>query len=82
MILTGAEAHVCVLQTALDLTAQNYAVHIARDAVCSRHKSDWKTSMSLLEQAGAIITSTEITIFQLLARADTEDFRKVQKLLK
>lgn len=82
IILTGTEAHVCVLQTALDLLASGYKVHVVSDAICSRRKLDWEAGLRLMEKAGAIITTTEILIFQLLVRADTEEFRFMSNLLK
>lgn len=80
VILTGIETHVCVLQTALDLLAGGYKVYVVSDAACSRRKSDWETGLRLMEKAGAIITTTETLIFQLLIRADTEEFKSISKL--
>jgi len=81
VILAGIETHICVVQTALDLLACGYKVYVISDAVCSRRKLDWETGLRLMEKAGAIITTTEILIFQLLVRADTEEFKFVSKLL-
>jgi Amidases related to nicotinamidase len=80
--LTGIETHVCVLQTAIDLLEDDYEVSVVSDAVCSRHKSDWKVGLRMIEQAGGVITSTEIIIFQLLNRADTAEFKFMSPLLK
>ncbi len=82
VILTGIEAHVCVLQTALDLLRQDFIVFIVSDAICSRHKLDWQIALSLANKAGAFITTTEIILFQLLGRAGTADFKNIQNLLK
>ncbi len=81
VILTGTETHVCILQTALDLLACGYKVYVISDAVCSRRKLDWGIGLRLMEKAGAIATTTEILIFQLLTRADTEEFKSISKLL-
>lgn len=81
VILAGIETHICVLQTALDLLACGYKVYVTSDAVCSRRKLDWEMGLKLMEKAGAIITTTEILIFQLLIRADTEEFKFISKLL-
>jgi nicotinamidase-related amidase len=81
VILAGVETHICVLQTALDLLACGYQVYVISDAVCSRRKLDWEIGLRLMEKAGAIITTTETLIFQLLIRADTEEFKSVSKLL-
>ena len=82
LVLTGVEAHVCVLQTALDLLADGYEVSLVRDAVCSRQKSDWEVGVRMVEQAGGLITSAETVIFQLLERAGTVEFKLVSPLLK
>ncbi|MDZ7289867.1 MAG: hydrolase [candidate division KSB1 bacterium] len=82
VVLAGIETHVCVLQTALDLMANHYQVHVVRDAVSSRHDLDHQTALQRLAQAGAIITTTEAVLFELLGRADTPEFKEVSKLLK
>jgi nicotinamidase-related amidase len=81
-ILTGMEAHVCVYQTARDLAARGYQVHVPVDAICSRTKASWRTGVSLIERAGAIPTSTEVCVFDLLGRAGTEDFKALSRLIK
>jgi len=82
LILTGIETHICVLQTALDLLADGYEVSLVRDAVCSRYKSDWEVGLKMVEQAGGVITSTEVIIFQLLKRAGTAEFKFISPLVK
>jgi nicotinamidase-related amidase len=82
MILTGMETHVCVLQTALDLLAQDYQLFVPRDAVCSRKKVDWQTGLDLMHMSAAVITTTETLIFQLLEKAGTEEFKYMSPLLK
>jgi isochorismate hydrolase len=82
VILTGIEAHVCVLQTALDLLANDFRVFIPADAVCSRSKLNWRLGLDLLRQAGAIITTTEIATFQLLKTAGTPEFKALSRLIK
>jgi nicotinamidase-related amidase len=82
IILTGMETHVCVLQTALDFLQEGYQIFIPRDAVCSRKKGDWQIGLDLMKEAGAIITTTETIIFQLLERAGTEEFKFMSPLLK
>ncbi|MBI4590798.1 MAG: hydrolase [Candidatus Rokubacteria bacterium] len=82
VILAGIEAHVCVLLTGLDLLAAGYAVHVAADAVTSRTQGSWRIGVDQLRQAGAVITTTESVLFQLLGRADTDDFRSLAKLIK
>jgi nicotinamidase-related amidase len=81
-VVMGMETHVCVFQTVLDLLSHGYVVHVPRDATCSRVKQNWITGLSLMEKAGALITSTETIAFQLLERADTDSFKALAPLLK
>lgn len=82
IILTGMETHVCVLQTCLSLLKNRYTVHLVSDAVCSRKKDDFKTGRDLVRDAGAVITSTEIVLFQLLEKAGTPEFKAISKRIK
>jgi nicotinamidase-related amidase len=82
LLLVGIEAHVCVLMSALDLLAEGYAVHIVADAVTSRTQANWRLAMAQLRQAGAVVTTTETVLFQLLRQADTDDFRELARLIR
>lgn len=82
IVIAGMETHVCVLQTALDLIASGYQVHIVKNAVASRYKEDWETAIGLFRDAGAVITSAEIVIFQWAYRSNTDDFRKILPIVK
>lgn len=82
LLLAGIEAHVCVLMSALDLLAEGYAVHIVADAVTSRTQANWRLAMAQLRQAGAVVTTTETVLFQLLGQADTDDFRELARLIR
>lgn len=82
VILAGIEAHVCVLLTGLDLLAAGYPVHVTADAVTSRTQGSWRIGVDQLRQGGAVITTTESVLFQLLGKADTDDFRTLSKLIK
>ncbi|OGK85404.1 MAG: hypothetical protein A2X52_03160 [Candidatus Rokubacteria bacterium GWC2_70_16] len=82
VVLAGIEAHVCVLLTALDLLAEGYGVHVAADAVTSRTQASWRLAMDQLRQAGAVVTSTETVLFQLLGQGDTEEFRELARLIR
>lgn len=81
-VIMGMETHVCVFQTVLDLLSRGYTVHVPRDATCSRVKGNWVAGLSLMEQAGALITSAETIAFQLLEKAGTDAFRALAPLLK
>jgi nicotinamidase-related amidase len=82
VIVTGMETHVCVLQTVLELLDAGFTVHVVRDAVMSRHKKNWKTGLGVMAAAGAVVTSTEAALFQLLKVAGTDEFRKLSKLVR
>jgi nicotinamidase-related amidase len=82
IIVAGMEAHVCVLQTALDLIQSGFEVQVVLDAVSSRATLNRDIGIELLQQAGAVITSTEIVLFQWIHRSNTEEFRKVHPMLK
>ncbi|MCP3906404.1 MAG: isochorismatase family protein, partial [Oceanicoccus sp.] len=82
IILVGMEAHVCVLQSALQLLEKNYQVIIPADAVQSSSKLRWKTGLNIAEKAGAVISNTESILFQMVGRAGTDDFKKLLGLIK
>ncbi len=82
LLLGGIEAHVCVLMSALDLLAEGYGVHVVADAVTSRTQANWRLAMAQLRQAGAVVTTTETVLFQLLRQADTDDFRELARLIR
>ena len=82
ILLTGMEAHVCVLQTLLDLLDRGYRVHLVRDAICSRNRGDYRAALDLAARAGAWITTAEIALFQMLGRAGTPEFKAVSALVK
>jgi len=64
VLVIGMETHICVLQTVIDLLDYNYKVFVVADAVMSRTKENWKTGLKYINDAGAMITSTEIALFQ------------------
>jgi nicotinamidase-related amidase len=82
IILTGAEAHICILQTCMTLLEQGYNVHVPRDAVDSRTEENWQTGLDIMNRAGSVITSTETIVFQVLGRAGTPEFKKMLKMIK
>jgi nicotinamidase-related amidase len=82
IILTGMETHVCVLQTCLGLLKNGFGVHLIKDAVCSRKKDDFDTGIEMARDAGAVVSSTEIALFQLLEKAGTEEFKAISKRIK
>jgi nicotinamidase-related amidase len=82
LVICGIEAHVCVLQTALDALKAGYEVYVVEDAVSSRKKTDWNTAVERLRQGGAHIVSAEMMIFQLMEKAGTDEFKEIQKIVK
>jgi len=82
IVVVGMETHVCVLQTCLDLIKSGFKVHLVADAVASRVRENRDIAIDLLRQAGAVVTSTEIVIFQWTCRANTEDFRRILPIVK
>lgn len=81
LILAGIEAHICVAQTALHAVA-GYTVHVVSDAVSSRSAHNHRIALDRMMQGGAVVTSTEMLIYEILGRAGTETFRQVLKLVK
>jgi len=82
IILIGIESHICVTQTALHLLAEGYKVHVVSDAVSSRTPEDRTVALDRMRQAGAVVSSAEMVIYELLGKAGTDEFREVLKLVK
>jgi nicotinamidase-related amidase len=80
-IVCGIETHVCVSQTVHDLLARGIEVHVPADAVGSRHEIDYQRGLERLEREGAVVTTVEAALFELLGRAGTPEFKAVQKLI-
>ncbi|HLL91603.1 MAG TPA: isochorismatase family protein [Solirubrobacteraceae bacterium] len=81
-IVCGIEAHVCVSQTVHDLLAGGIEVHVPADAVGSRHDIDYECGLERMVRAGAVVTTVESALFELLERAGTPEFKAVQALIK
>ncbi|MBE0540728.1 MAG: hydrolase [Verrucomicrobia bacterium] len=82
VVLCGIEAHVCVCQTCLDLLAAGYRPFVVADAVSSRTVENHRFGVERMRDAGAIIVSTEMILFELLERAGTDEFKQVLALVK
>lgn len=82
MIVTGTEAHVCVLQTALSLITMGYEVFVVADAVASRTHENAAIAMDRLRQSGVQVVVTEMVMFEWLGRAGTPDFKALSPLIK
>ncbi len=81
-IVTGMETHVCVWQTVRGLRGRGASVHVVSDAVASRAEASWRIGLDLAAAAGAVVTSTETVVFDLLQRAGGDDFKALSKLIK
>ncbi|HEY1833542.1 MAG TPA: isochorismatase family protein [Solirubrobacteraceae bacterium] len=81
VLVCGIEAHVCVSQTVHDLLNRGIEVHVPADAVGSRHELDYRVGIERMRRAGAVVTSVEAALFELLERAGTPEFKAVQKLV-
>jgi nicotinamidase-related amidase len=82
LAVCGIEAHVCILQTALDGIAEGYEVFLVEDAISSRKGSDKKIATERMAQSGVYRVSSEMLIFQLLNNAGTSEFKEIQKIVK
>jgi nicotinamidase-related amidase len=80
-IVCGIETHVCVSQTVHDLLGKGVEVHVPADAVGSRHSLDYERGLERLQRAGAIVTTVESALFELLERAGTPEFKPIQQLI-
>jgi nicotinamidase-related amidase len=80
-LICGIETHVCVSQTVLDLLDSGVEVQVAEDAVGSRFPENKRVGLEKMERAGAVMTSVETALFELLGRAGTDEFKRVQKLI-
>jgi nicotinamidase-related amidase len=82
IVLTGIEAHVCVLHTALDLLALDFRVFIAADAIGSRFDIDRDFALRRLENAGCIVVTSEMTAFEWVGGADHPQFKAISGLIQ
>jgi len=82
LLLCGIEAHICVLQTALGALAQGHIVHVAADALGSSTQLNWELGIGRMRDAGVVISSTEMMIYELLGRSGTAAFKEMLKYVK
>ena len=81
-LLCGIEAHICVTQTALGALQNGYMVHVAADAVGSRTEQNYQLGLRRMEAAGAVISSTEMMMYELLRRSGTAQFKEMLSYIK
>jgi isochorismate hydrolase len=82
VILAGMEAHVCILQTALELEGAGYAVFVVADAVCSRHRENYEIALARLRRTGVVVCDAESVLFEWLRDARHEHFKALQVLIR
>jgi nicotinamidase-related amidase len=76
------ETHICVMQTALAALDKGYIVHVAADAVGSRSEFNWKIGLERMRDAGCVISTTEMMMYELLRQSGTADFKEMLQHLK
>jgi nicotinamidase-related amidase len=82
VVIAGTEAHVCVLQTAIDLQGQGFETFVVADAIGSRSKANRERAIARLLKAGADIVDSEMVLFEWLERAGTPEFKELHALVK
>jgi nicotinamidase-related amidase len=82
LLLCGMESHICVTQTALGALREGYLVHVASDAVGSRTEWNWKIGLERMRAAGAVISSTEMMIYELMRSSSAPAFKEMLPHLK
>ena len=82
MILAGIEAHVCILQTAMDLLQARYLPVVVADCISSRQALDSEIALRRMESQGVLLSTSESILFELCRYSGTEAFKAVSKLVK
>lgn len=82
VLISGMETHICVLQTVVELQERGLTCHVMADAVISRRKLNWERGLALCEAAGAVISTVETALFQLLGSADADGFKAISRLIR
>lgn len=82
LLLCGMESHICVAQTALAALREGYLVHVASDAVSSRTEWNWKIGLERMRSSGAVMSSTEMVIYELMRSSSSSAFKEMLPHLK
>ena len=82
ILLCGIEAHVCVLQTTVDLLEEGYAVVVVEDCISSRNPEDKRVAVERMRSEGAVISTCESVLFELTKVAGTDEFKAISRLVK
>ncbi len=82
IVVCGIETHVCVNQTVLDLLNLDYQVHVVVDAVSSRNPENKNRGLQKMQTAGALMSSAEMSLLELVGDSGKPVFKSVQRLIK
>ena len=82
VLIVGIETHVCVYQTAMDLLAGGYEVYVVTDAVSSRTESNRQLGLQRMRDAGAVMTSVEMALFEMLKIAKGDQFKQIARIVR
>ena len=82
VLIAGIEAHVCVLQTAIDLAAAGFGVFAVADAMTSRAPASVELALERMRSSGAQVVNSEMAVFELLGRAGTAEFRELSRMIR
>jgi nicotinamidase-related amidase len=82
VIVAGIEAHVCVLQSSIDLANAGFGVFAVADAMASRAPAAMELALNRMRGAGVVVVNTEMVIFELLGQAGTAEFRELSGLIR
>ena len=81
LVVVGMETHISVCQTVLDALTRGYRVHVVLDASSSRRKVDWRVALEKMRRAGAVVTTMEMVMHEIIERIDHPNFEKFQELV-
>jgi isochorismate hydrolase len=82
VLLCGVESHICISQTAHELTAVGFQVHAVTDAISARTEANWRLGLDKMRQGGVLLSSVETALYELLQEAGTPEFREILSLIK
>jgi isochorismate hydrolase len=82
LLLVGMETHICVTQTALSGLAEQFDVHVVADACCARDVSSHEVALERMRTAGAVVTTSESVMYELVGAAATDEFRALLPIVK
>ena len=82
ILLCGVESHICVSQTAHELLAAGFQVHVAADAISARTEANWRLGLDKMRLAGVIPSSVEMALYEMLQAAGTSEFREILQIIK